>query len=269
MQNNGGNFAKMKVAAIQMDCVLGEKEPNISKAMKFVKEAIRKGAKLIALPELFSTGYRLDELYYQFSEYIPEGDTVKKFEGIAKENQVYIIGCIVERDENRGLYYDTAFLVGPLGFIGKTRKSQLWGLEKLYFSPGTLERKVFDTELGKIGITICYEAGFPEIARHCAIQGADILVEVSALGMPRLYAWDLLTRSRALENGCFLVVADRIGKEKDSEFCGISRIVSPRGDVLVGAKSEEVIIEEINLEDIASQRVALPYLRDHLARLNQ
>ncbi|MFH1626034.1 MAG: nitrilase-related carbon-nitrogen hydrolase [Pseudomonadota bacterium] len=259
----------MKVAAIQMDCVLGEKDTNISKAAKFVKEAIQKGAQLIALPELFSTGYRLDELYYQFSEYIPEGDTVKQFEDIAKENQVYIIGCIVERSEDRGLCYDSAFLVGPQGFIGKTRKAQLWNLEKLYFSPGTLERKVFDTKLCKIGIIICYEAGFPEIARNCAIQGADILVEVSALGMPRLYAWDLLTRSRALENGCFMVVADRIGKEKDSEYCGLSRVISPKGNVLAEAQSEEVIVEEINLEDISSQRLALPYLRDYLARLNK
>ena len=172
----------------------------------------------------------------------------------------------MERSVDRGVYYDTAFLVGPQGFIGKTRKVQFWHLEKLYFAVGNLERTVFDTKLCKIGIIICYEIGFPEIARNCAIKGADILVVVSAFGMPRLQNWDLLTRSRALENGCFLVAANRIGKEKDSEFCGHSRIVSPKGDVLVDAELKEaVIIEEINLEDISSQRAEVPYLRDYLA----
>ncbi len=260
----------MKAAVIQMECTLGEKDTNISKAMKLVEEAIQKGAQIIVLPEFFSTGYRLDELYGQFSEYIPEGDTVSKFGLIAKENQVYIIGSVVERGENRGLYYSSAFLVGPQGFIGKTRKAQLWRLEKLYLAPGNLEREVFDTKLCKIGIIICVEVAFPEIARNCAVRGADILVMVAAFGMPRLYAWDLMTRSRALENGFFLVASNRIGKEKDSEYCGHSRIVSPKGDVLVDAELEEsVIIEEINLEDISSQRVELPYLRDYLARLNR
>ena len=88
--------------------------------------------------------------------------------------------------------------------------------------------------------------------------------------MPRLYAWDLLTRSRALENGCFLVAANRVGKEKDSEYCGHSSIVSPKGDVLIETELEELVVTgEIDLEDISRQRVEVPYLRDHLARLNQ
>ncbi len=145
----------MKAAVIQMECVLGEKDTNTSKAIELVQEAIQKGAQIIVLPELFSTGYRLDELYYQFSEYLPEGDTVKRFEFIAKENQVYIVGGIVEKGESRGLYYDSVFLVGPQGFIGKTRKTQLWRLEKLYFTPDNLEREVFDTKLCKIGRYTC------------------------------------------------------------------------------------------------------------------
>jgi len=263
---------KVKVAAVQMDCVLGEKDKNIAKATKFVEEAGQKGAQLIAFPELFSTGYRLEENYYRFSEYIPEGDTVKEFEGIAKENQVYIVGCMVERGENRDTCYNSAFLVGPQGYIGKIRKAQLWGREKLYFSAGPLKREVFDTKLGKIGITICYEIGFPEIVRDLALQGADIIVELSAVGRPRAYAWDLMSRSRALENGCFVVVSDRVGKEKDTVFSGLSKIISPKGDILASAKnteSEEVIVKEIDLEDITSQRADIPYLKDHLTWLNK
>lgn len=261
---------KIRVAAIQMDCVLGEKETNISKADRFVKEAIQQDAKIIVLPELFSTGYRLDELYYSFSEDIPQGDTINEFEGIARENQVYIVGGIVETGENRGLCYDTAFLVGPDGYIGKTRKARLWRLERLYLTPGKLERDVYDVGFARIGIISCYEIGFPEITRSCAAQGADILVVVSAFGMPRLYNWDLLTKSRALENGCFLIAANRVGKEKDSEFCGHSRIVSPKGEVLADAELDELVItEELDLEDISRQRVEVPYLRDYLAKFNQ
>lgn len=263
---------KIKVATVQMDCVLGEKDKNIAKATKFVEEASQKGAQLITFPELFSTGYRLEENYYRFSEYIPEGDTVKEFEGIAGKNRVYIVGCIVERGENGSICYNSAFLVGPQGYIGKIRKAQLWGREKLYFSAGTLEREAFDTELGKIGIIICYEIGFPEIVRDLAIQGADIIVELSAVGKPRAYAWDLMSRSRALENGCFVVVSDRVGKEKDTVFSGLSKIISPKGDILAAARnteSEEVVIGEIDLEDIASQRADIPYLKDYQTWLNK
>lgn len=251
-----------------MNCKLGDVNSNLEKAEKLVIEAVRSEAKLIVLPELFSTGYRLDELYFDYAEKIPDGSTVKRIETISKENHVYIIGAIVERSEITGLIHDTAFICGPSGFIGKYRKTHLWDKEKLYFTPGTNLNNVFNIGICRIGIMICYEAGFPEVARRAALNGADILVVVAAFGKPRLYAWDLMTRSRALENGCYLVASNRIGKEKDSEFCGHSRIVSPKGDIINGSEFDECILtEKIDLNEVSTQRRRIPYLRDYMKEL--
>jgi len=261
---------KVRVSAIQMDCKLGDVDSNLEKAEKLINEAVKDGAKLIVLPELFSTGYRLDEQYFDYAEKIPDGRTVKRIETIAKEKNVYIVGAIVEKSEVPGLIHDTAFVCGPSGFIGKYRKTHLWDKEKLYFTPGRDLNNVFDIGFCKIGIMICYEAGFPELARRAALNGAEVLVVVAAFGKPRLYAWDLMTKSRALENGCYLIASDRIGKEKDSEFCGHSRIVSPKGDVIKDAELDERILsEEIDLDEVYAQRRRIPYLRDYKKELYQ
>jgi predicted amidohydrolase len=257
----------MKAAAIQMDCILGDTDANVLKAVGLIREAAREGATLIALPELFSTGYRLDERYLDFAELIPDGKTVKAIESVAIEDKIFVVGCIVEKSKETGFVYDTAFIVGPNGYVGKTRKAFLWHQEKLFFCRGSLKREVFRTSIGNIGITICYEAGFPEIARYCAIKGAQVIVEVSALGIPRYKIWENLTRSRAMENGLFLVVADRVGSEMGVEFCGLSRIISPSGEVLAQASdrnSEAIVLADISYEEIARQRYRVPFLRDHL-----
>jgi len=222
----------------------------------------------VALPELFATGYRLDERYIDFAELIPGGPTTRAVERVAADNGVHVVGCIVERSAHTGLLYDSAFLVGPEGYLGKTRKSQLWQREQLYFCRGSLSREVFRTPVGNIGVTICYEAGFPEIPRYCVANGAQLLVEVSALGRPRYAIWETLIRSRAMENGVFVVAADRVGAEGETEFCGLSRVISPSGVILAKApdsQSEAVVIADINLEEIAEQRQKVPFLRDYLS----
>ncbi len=138
----------------------------------------------------------------------------------------------------------------------------LWDRDRLYFEPGS-GPVVCSTPVGRIGLLICYDLGFPEMARSLALLGADIVCAPSAFGAPRLYAWDLSTRSRALENGFFIVAANRVGREKDSVFVGHSRIVAPDGGVLAEiALGAGAAAAELNLEAIATQRAALSYLRD-------
>jgi predicted amidohydrolase len=257
-----GVSMRYSAAAIQMDCILGDYEANMAKAERMVEEAVSKGAKLIVLPELFSTGFRLDERYYEFAEHIPNGNTVRKLEQWAKAWNVYIVGCIVEHGAISGIVHDTAMLVGPSGYIGKHRKMNPWWQEKLYFKPGG-DFSVFDTPLGRLGIAICYEGGFPEISRQLAIKGADLIIVPSAFGKARLYAWEIFTRARALENGCFLIAANRCGEEKGVAFAGHSRIVNPQGAVKAElAAGDGVILADVDLEEVARQRRNIPYLLD-------
>lgn len=262
------NFGtKFKVAAVQMDCEIGNVESNLAKAKKLIDKAIKKEAKVIVLPELFNTGYRVEENDSNLSETL-YGNTIKWMHKIAETYDIVLIAAIIEKIEVEGVFYDTAVIVDKTGLINKYRKVYLWDQENTRFKKGD-EYYVENNGEIKIGLQICYEIGFPEGARLLALQGANILVYPSAFGKKRFYAWDIASRARALENGCYLIASNRIGIEKnETEFGGRSRIVSPRGEVLQELGGEEgVIVSEIDLESVIKQRLEIPYLRDLNYRL--
>lgn len=256
-------LGKLKVANIQMDCKLGDKEENLYAAEKLVFQAIQHNAELIVLPELFNTGYRVEEADPEYAE-SDDGDTVKWMKTISQKHHVYLCACLLENTRKRGLVYDTAYLTGPEGLIGKYRKISLWNQEKNRFTPGN-ELPVFNLGFVTVGLQICYEVGFPEPARVLSEKGADIIIYSSAFGRPRLYAWDLATRARALENGVFVIASNRIGVEKgETEFAGHSRIIDPQGTIIDQLKNKQsIIVSEIDVDDVQVQRQKLPYLRDY------
>lgn len=252
---------KSIVASIQMNCIQGEKKFNLKIAKGLIENAIAQNARLIVLPELFSTGYLVESQDLLLAETIP-GPTTNMLMAIAQKANVLIAGSIIEKGEARGTVYDTAFLIGPQGLIGTYRKINLWQKENIRFARGN-EYPVFSTPIGKIGMQICYEIGFPEGARILTLKGADIILFPSAFGAPRLYAWDIASRARALENGSYIVASNRWGKEGNIEFAGHSRIIAPNGDILVEAMGQdEVLISKVDLQEIARQRNQIPYLRD-------
>ncbi|MHB1406854.1 MAG: carbon-nitrogen hydrolase family protein [Desulfitobacteriaceae bacterium] len=250
------------VAAVQMNCALGDKTENLNKASRLVQEAIHQGAQLIVVPELFNTGYRVEEKDLDLAESIP-GETTNRLVHLSQENNVYIVGSIPEKSISTGVVYDTAIVTGPEGIIGSYRKIHLWDQENTRFSRGK-EYPVFDLGFARLGVQICYEVGFPEGSRILALKGADIIVFPSAFGKPRLYAWDIASRARALENAVYVIAANRTGTEKgETTFGGCSRIIDPQGKVIVEAVQEaEVILAEIDLGFITRQRQTIPYLRD-------
>lgn len=252
---------KSIVASIQMNCQLGEKNTNLKIARGLIEEAISQKARLIALPELFSTGYLVEPQDLVLAESIP-GPTTNELMEISRKANVYIAGSIIEKGEARGTVYDTAFLIGPGGLIGTYRKIHLWQSENIRFARGN-DYPVFSTPIGKIGMQICYEIGFPEGARILTLKGADIILFPSAFGAPRLYAWDIASRARALENGSYIIASNRWGNEENIEFAGHSRIIAPNGDILAEALGKnEVLIAKVDLQEIEKQRNQIPYLRD-------
>lgn len=252
----------MKVAAIQMDCIRENKEQNLNKAITLINEACDKGASLIVLPELFSTGYSVKEFDMNLAENIP-GETTQTLKKIAKDRGIHISGAILEHGKSRGVIHDTAFFISPTRIEGLYRKIFLWSSERIRFQHG-YSFPVFRSDIGNIGLQICYEVGFPEGARILTLKGAEILLYISAFGAKRYYAWDIATRSRALENGVFLIASNRSGKEDELEFAGHSRIINPKGDILREATQlDEVIVSTVDLDLVSQQRRELPYLRDY------
>ncbi len=220
------------------------------------------GARLIVLPELFSTGYRTEEMDDQLAQSIP-GQTSKWMQKLCENHDIVLVASILESGRAHGLIYDTALAVDANGVLGIYRKIHLWDMENLRFAKG---QEFTNVNLGfaRLGMQICYEVGFPEGARILTLKGADILAYPSAFGNARLYAWDVATRARALENGVYLIAANRSGKEKgETVFAGHSRIINPKGEVMAEATLEnEVLVADIDLGFVARQRRELPYLRD-------
>ncbi len=256
----GCNF---KVAAIQMNSLPGKVVDNHTRASELIHQSAEMGARLIVLPELFSTGYRTEELDDKLAQVIPGGETTNWMQELCRRYGIVLVASILEHGQIRGLIYDTALTVDASGVLAIYRKIHLWDRENLRFARG---QKFQNVDLGftKLGMQICYEVGFPEGARILAIKGADILAYPSAFGRERLYAWDIATRARALENGVYVIAANRSGEEKnDTFFAGHSRIINPRGEVVAEASLEnEVLVADVDHNLIGQQRRQLPYLRD-------
>ncbi|MBW2057281.1 MAG: nitrilase family protein [Deltaproteobacteria bacterium] len=250
-----GRESLIKVAAIQMEPHIGDKEYNIQKQLDLIEKAAKQGARLMVLPELGNTGYIFntrDEVS-ELAEEVPDGPSSHAWIKACKELGVYICAGIAEREG--GKFYNSAALVGPDGFIGKYRKLHLWDEEKLFFEPGDLGIPVFHLPFGRVGIMICYDGWHPEVARILALQGADIICDptcwvlVPDIVTPENPVSAYVHMASAHVNGVFMICADRCGTERDCVFLGNSCIAGPAGFVSgpAGFEKEEVIVAEINV----------------------
>jgi predicted amidohydrolase len=258
---------EFKVALAQISCRRGDKASNIRKIAENVKKAKQQGAELIIFPELSLTGYIVRDEIYELAETIP-GSSTAFLEKIAEETGTYIVFGMPELSEKtRATVYNAAVLVGPNGFIGKYRKMYLPTHsvfeEKRYFRPG-YRAEAFKTELGKIGLIVCYDLFFPEVSRLIRLKGAQLIVCISASPAARRKFFETLTFARAMENTAFLAYVNLVGIEDGLHFWGGSRLISPSGEVLVKAKydEEDLVFGKINYADIRSVETFVPTLRD-------
>jgi len=170
-------------------------------------------------------------------------------------------------EKARATIYNTAVFIGPDGLIGKYRKMYLPTHsvfeEKRHFRSGN-QIAVFDTPLGKIGLCICYDIFFPEVARMVRLQGAELIVCISASPAVRRSYFEILTAARAIENTAFLAYVNLVGVEDGLQFWGGSRLVSPTGDLLAKAKydEEDFVLCDVRYSDLRSAEAFIPTLRD-------
>jgi predicted amidohydrolase len=262
---------KIRSALIQMDCIIKNKERNLSKALGFLDE-LKSKADIVCFPELFTTGYNLDLIgddFYELAEPIP-GPTTELMGQKAKEYGLAILGTIVGRDNAKeGVLYDTTFLLDAKGqLVGKYRKSHLYPAEHRYFRAGD-RLPVFDLGGLTVGVTICFEHAFPQIFTILALQGAEVVFTPSAVPVNYEYLLNLRTRARAQDNQFFTVAVNRVGREGDVTYCGLSKVVNPRGEVIAEAShtEEELLVAELDLSLILKERKQEPVLRSQRPEL--
>ena len=256
---------KLKVALIQMDCVLKDKETNLGKSNKFIDQLAGQ-ADIVCFPEFFTTGYNLDLIgndFYQLAESIP-GPTTEIMAQQSRKYKLAVVGTIVEKDnEKRGVLYDTTFFLNAEGqLVGKYRKSHLYPTEHRYFRCGSY-LPVADFGHFKAGAAICFDHAFPQLFSILALHGAEIVFIPSVVPKGYEYLLELRTRARAQDNQIFTVAVNRVGQEGDSIYCGLSQVVDPRGKVIAKAATdqEEALVAEVDLGLILEERMREPVLR--------
>ena len=245
---------------------VGNKERNLRQVLEHASRARRKNVDLLIFPELHLTGYTMRDEVSHLAEPIP-GPSTRKIEAAAKEHGVHIVFGMPEESEVKGVIHNTAVLVGPKGFVGKYRKIHLPTHsvfeERRYYRPGR-EAAVFKTDFGTVGLNICYDLYFPELTRLQALQGAELIVCISASPGLRRRFFEGFCLSRAMENAVYLAYVNRVGIEEGLQFWGGSRLVAPNGSVLAQCKYdvEDFQICKVDLEEVSRARVFIPTIKD-------
>jgi N-carbamoylputrescine amidase len=274
----------VNLAVLQSACSPNPAE-NLKKTLALAEKAAKKGAQIICTQELFRSQYFCqseDHEYFKLAEPIP-GPSTDAFQKLAKKYKVVIVASLFEKRAS-GVYHNTAAIIDADGSLkGIYRKMHIPDdplfYEKFYFTPGDLGFKAWQTKYGKIGVCVCWDQWYPEAARLTAMQGAEILFYPTAIGWhPKEKAeygenqhgaWELIQRSHAVANGCFVAVANRIGLEKPVggdglEFWGQSFVAGTSGQILAKASvdKEEILIVPVDLAKVDMTRTHWPFLRD-------
>jgi predicted amidohydrolase len=254
----------LKLALVQLPCILGEKEKNLEIIKSAVKES---DSDIVVFGELFLTGYMCRDNLTKLAEPL-DGPSVKKIADIAREYDTHIIFGMPECDsDKKGLFYNSSLLVYPNEEVGSYRKMHLANFgpfeEHLYFGTG-VNLPVFETRFGKIGMLICFDCFFPEVSKIYALKGADILVCISASPSTTRTFFEKVIEARAIENAIFFTYTNLVGTELNMVYWGGNTVIGPRGDIKAKGEyfKEEIVKCEINLKDLSTAREFRPTLRD-------
>ncbi len=245
---------------------LGNKERNLKQISEQASKARKKNVDLLIFPELHLTGYTMRDEVSHLAESIP-GPSTRKVETLAREHDVHIVFGMPEESEVKGVIHNTAVFVGPKGLVGRYRKIHLPTHsvfeERRYYRPGQ-EASVFRTDIGIIGLNICYDLYFPELTRLQALQGAELVVCISASPGLRRRFFEGFCLSRAMENAVYLAYVNRVGIEEGLQFWGGSRVIAPNGSVLAQCKYdvEEFQICKVDLGEVSRARAFIPTIKD-------
>ena len=219
---------EVKVAAIQFNITLGDIDSNVDHARKALARLAGQGARLAVLPEMWSCGFQYQNLQ-ELAKRTPE--VIEEMRRLSAQYNMVLVGSLPEPDGEK--VCNTAYVLDQGRLAGKYRKIHLFSLmnEDRSFTGGN-SWLVTDTSVGRIGVFICYDLRFPELARRLALEGAEILVVPGEWPKPREEHWRTLLRARAIENQLFIVAANCCGIQGKLDFFGASLIIGPKGEIL-------------------------------------
>jgi len=249
----------VKAAAVQFNISLGEIEPNLAHVRQELQRLAGEGIQLVLLPEMWATGFA----YKQLNELAQRtGELVNELAALSLRYGMVIVGSLPEPHDNK--VYNTAYVLDRGELKGKYRKMHLFSLmqEDRSFDSGDSWLLV-ETSVARIGVFICYDLRFPELARRLAVEGAEVLVVPGEWPKPRQEHWRTLLRARAIENQLFVVAANCCGLVGKLDFFGMSMIIDPKGDLLAEAGYEpQSIAAQLDFAAMTAWREQIPCFDD-------
>ncbi|MCP4420191.1 MAG: carbon-nitrogen family hydrolase [Chloroflexi bacterium] len=245
-----------------MNVKLGDPAANWHTVQEMTAEAKRRGSDLVVFPELWSTGYDLENA----ASYATHTDAgiFAQVAALAKKHGIAILGsCLSLLGE--GKFGNTAVYFDENGrFLGTYSKLHLFRLmqEEQYLTAGP-EPTLLETAWGKAGLTICYDLRFPELFRRYALAGAQVVFVPAEWPHPRLAHWRTLLRARAIENQMYVVACNRVGSSNGTDFFGHSCMVDPWGEMVVEAGEDEMLVTAVvDIDKVAEVRAKIPVFED-------
>jgi len=259
---SGGRDSELRVALAQMDIELGRWDVNVRRVARLFTQAEAARANLLVLPELWSTGYDLEECRAHARLSVEE--VLPVLAAMAREHRMSVAGSLLVEDErgrvvNRALVldetgatracYDKVHLFGPMG-------------EDEHLAPGNA-MSVFQLSGIDTGLAICYDLRFPELFRRYALDGAVLMLLMAEWPVARVSHWRTLVRARAIENQCFVAACNRVGTARGTAFAGYSALVDPWGTVIAeGGEEETLVVGTLDIRAIQAARGKIHTLED-------
>ncbi|KRM90110.1 amidohydrolase [Liquorilactobacillus cacaonum DSM 21116] len=259
---------KIKVSLLQLDVIFGNPDENYHKVRKYIEKAAQENPDVIVLPEMWNTGYSLENLAEIADE---DGKKTKALlSDLAKKLTVNIVGGSVAI-KKEGNFYNSSYVFNRTGsLISEYQKVHLFGLmnEDKFISAGATKNQ-FELDDIKAAGVICYDIRFPEWERKLMSEGQQILFVSAQWPTKRIAQWETLLRARAIENQAFVVAVNRVGEAPKDSFNGHSLVINPLGEILVeGTPGVEGIFTcEFDLDDLSKIRGDIPVFKDRRPEL--
>ena len=248
----------MKIAFLQMDCVEGARGANRRRVEAAIADAVSAGAKLLALPELWCSGYEL-------SMAVRDKDWDKEFAWVVDHSKEIALlgGSLLEYHE--GAFYNCAVAAENGRELNRYRKQHLFRPlhEHHHLGAGEHVPEVFEIAGLRAAMTICYDLRFPEVYRPLALDKADLIHVPAQWPHARIDHWRTLLMARAIESQCYVLGVNRRGWYGEVEFPGHSLLIDPQGKVIVDAgDGPGIYYGEVDLSQVSEWRKSFPVLND-------
>ena len=262
---------EIRVSMLQMSSIIGDVEANCDKVKFLINKFLDKKTDVLVLPEVWTVGWSCSH-FKSSAQRLEDSSVIQFLSLIAKEYNINIIGGSFIT-ENNGKYYNTCPVINRAGKLLATySKNHLYSYygcdEGKYITVGDSPVMV-ELDGVKFGLTICYDIRFPEIYRAYRIAGADILVNCAAWGSKKPIPWEVMTKSRAVENQCYMVALTQSGYIENGEYnLGESRIIDYKGEEISSIKARDAecivsgVIKLSEMYDFRGKCTVLNDIRD-------